>query len=208
MLLSPEPVTPPWGTSRRRCTARRSVSSWGSQRLGPEIQTVAIAGWWARGKTPLKNDGFRQLRDDDRNPIFLGKCQKWQPNHQPEVRTSHSAPFTSGILRFHPLLRGQNWVTWKQIGLQTPKKKEEGILTVAKVGDFTFPSFEGLLPNFGSSEAAGSADEPSVLGKRLRMTHQHHQRWRDGGDVPNETFPISPGCCYQNHQTQPQNPRQ
>ena len=40
--------------------------------------------WWARGKTPLKNDGLRQLRDDDSNPRLMGKVQKWQPNHQPD----------------------------------------------------------------------------------------------------------------------------
>ena len=27
------------------------------------------SGWWARGKTPLKNMRNRQLWDDDRNPI-------------------------------------------------------------------------------------------------------------------------------------------
>ena len=45
---------------------------------------------------------------------------------------------------------------------------------MVKVGDSIISILEGLLPNFGSSEAAGaagSADEPNVLGKRLGMTH-------------------------------------
>ena len=37
-------------------------------------------GWWARA-TPLKN--MSSSIGMIRNPIFLGKCQKWQPNHQP-----------------------------------------------------------------------------------------------------------------------------
>ena len=28
--------------------------------------------------------------DDNRNPIFMGKCQKWQPNHQPVIRCNPS----------------------------------------------------------------------------------------------------------------------
>ena len=35
--------------------------------------------WLVVGPPLRKNDGFRQLRDDNRNPIFLGKCQEWQP---------------------------------------------------------------------------------------------------------------------------------
>ena len=34
-----------------------------------------FSGWWLYTHPVLKNDGVRQLRDDDRNPIFLGKCQ-------------------------------------------------------------------------------------------------------------------------------------
>ena len=36
---------------------------------------------WLVVWTPLKN--MKVNWDDNRNPILMGKCQKWQPNHQP-----------------------------------------------------------------------------------------------------------------------------
>ena len=43
-----------------------------------------MSGWWARA-TPSWKIWLRQLRDDETFPILTGKCQKWQPNHQPDV---------------------------------------------------------------------------------------------------------------------------
>ena len=48
-----------------------------------------LLGGWA---TPLKNDGVRQLGWWEIPFIFLGKCQKWQPNHQPDISINHYKP--------------------------------------------------------------------------------------------------------------------
>ena len=45
------------------------------------LKPQSIAGWWFRA-TPLKN--IKVNWDDNRNPIFLGKENWWQPNHQPD----------------------------------------------------------------------------------------------------------------------------
>ena len=42
-------------------------------------------GWWARA-TPSWKIWIFVNWDDDRNPIFMGKWEKWQPNHQPTRR--------------------------------------------------------------------------------------------------------------------------
>ena len=58
-----------------------------------QIHGESQSGWWARA-TPLKN--MKVNWDDDSNPILMGKCQKWQPNHQPEVFTV-DFPFNQSI---------------------------------------------------------------------------------------------------------------
>ena len=41
-----------------------------------------ISGWWLGH--PSENYEFVNW-DDDVNPIVMGKCRKWQPNHQPDI---------------------------------------------------------------------------------------------------------------------------
>ena len=58
------------------------------------LWAVTPSGWWARA-TPLKN--MSQSIGMMTFPILMGKCKKWQPNHQPEKepiihRYSHLSP--------------------------------------------------------------------------------------------------------------------
>ena len=45
---------------------------------------TSMAGWWFFGKNPSWKMMEFVNWDDESNPIFMGKCQKWQPNHQPD----------------------------------------------------------------------------------------------------------------------------
>ena len=50
----------------------------------PGYVVVTYSGWWLGHPS----DKYEFVNwDDDRNPILMGKCQKWQPNHQPVVVT-------------------------------------------------------------------------------------------------------------------------
>ena len=57
-------------------------SYWGSPMT--QKTSIYVAGWWFLGKTPLKKTRVRQLRDDNRNPILMGKYKIDVPNHQPD----------------------------------------------------------------------------------------------------------------------------
>ena len=80
------------------CGAKgRVVTSFNLSCVGHGIFTTT--GWWARA-TPswkiLKSIGMI------RNPILMGKCQKWQPNHQPDtflwVKLTHLADMWGQML--------------------------------------------------------------------------------------------------------------
>ena len=43
---------------------------------------IMMTGWWL-GHPSEKRLEFVNW-DEDSNPIFMGKCKKWQPNHQPD----------------------------------------------------------------------------------------------------------------------------
>ena len=61
-------------------------------------------GWWFFA-TPSEKYEFVNW-DDDRNPIFLGKFKKWQPNQQPAITLWYSS--TTGFRAVHliiPLLK-------------------------------------------------------------------------------------------------------
>ena len=60
-----------------------------------EIIEMVRSAWWLVW-TPLKNDGVRQLRDDESNPIFLGKCQI-HGNHSPPTSHPHPHPTSTQL---------------------------------------------------------------------------------------------------------------
>ena len=61
------------------------------------LSLFTITSWWFQ---PLWKIWVRQWRDDNRNPILMGKCQKWQPNHQPEIYLDIFGTIEWGCLRW------------------------------------------------------------------------------------------------------------
>ena len=83
---------------------RQSLGGWLGWKWGQDLYLVA--GW----ATPLKN--MSSSIGTISNPILMGKCQKWQPNHQPDI-IWHQIWVISAWVKFGQLLAklGQV-VTW------------------------------------------------------------------------------------------------
>ena len=50
--------------------------------LHSDSESLRMVSWLVVFRHPSEKYEFVNW-DDDRNPILMGKCQKWQPNHQP-----------------------------------------------------------------------------------------------------------------------------